>query len=60
MRRVLGNDLADDKPVKEHPDGGEVLFDAGLGKYRAELLYISGDVDRLDLFEQEFFLRTPF
>ena len=26
--RVHGNDLAEDKPVEQHPDGGQVLLNA--------------------------------
>jgi hypothetical protein len=47
---------AGDEPVEQHADGSQVLLDAGLRHYRAELLYICSHVDRLDVLEAEFFL----
>ena len=53
VRRVDRDDLASDEPVEEHPDGGEVLLDAGLRHRFAEVLDVGGNVNRLGLFERE-------
>jgi len=60
MRRVDGEDLADDEPVEQHADRGQMLLDgrprgralpdgaiAGI-QYR-QRLQIGGDVERLDI-----------
>ena len=51
MRRIGGDDLADDQPVEQHADGGEVLLDRRLLEILAERLDIGGDVQRLDVGE---------
>ena len=38
MRRVGGEDLADDQPVEQHADRGEVLFDGRLRGGRLQRL----------------------
>ena len=43
---VSGHDLADDEPIEEHPDGGQVLFDGGRGA--GVFLDVGGDVEGLD------------
>ena len=45
------DDLADDEPVEEHADGGEVLLDRGLGVAVLELLDVPGDGHRFDRLE---------
>jgi len=49
MRRIDGEHLAGHQPVEQVANGGEVLFDRRLGGGRQQRLYISGDVERLDL-----------
>ena len=49
MRRVDGEDLADDQPVEQHADCREMQFDGRLGGRRLQHLYIEGDVHRLDV-----------
>ena len=51
VRRVDGEDLADDQPVEQHADRGEVLLDGRLGGRGLQRLDIGGDVDRLDVDE---------
>jgi hypothetical protein len=46
--RVMGEDLADDQIVEEHPEGGEVLLDRGGGELTGELLNIGGDEEGLE------------
>ena len=46
---VDGEDLADDQPVEQHADGGQVLLDGRLLKVLAERLDLGGDVHRLDV-----------
>jgi hypothetical protein len=59
VRRVGGDDLTGYKPVEEHGDRGEGLLDAGLCHRAAELLDVSGHMDRLDVFEPDLFLFVP-
>ena len=51
MCRVNGNYLAGDQPVEQHADAGEMLLDGGCRHTPAELLYIGGDMHRLDFIE---------
>ena len=51
MRRVGREHLADDQPVEQHADGGEVLLDRRLGGGFLQRLDIGGDVQRLDVGE---------
>jgi hypothetical protein len=51
MRRVNRNHLARDQPIKEHAYTGEMLLNGWCRHAPAKLLYISGDLDRLDLSE---------
>ena len=46
---VYGQDLADDEPVEEHPDSGEMEFDGGRRHPALQFFDVSGDVDRFDL-----------
>ncbi len=46
VRRVHFDDLADDEPVKEHPDRGQVLFYGGFRKSFTEALDIARDMHR--------------
>jgi hypothetical protein len=48
---IDGDDLAEDEPVEEHADGGEVLLYRRLRVALAELLDVSGDHHRLDAAE---------
>src|SRR5260221_8935250 len=48
VRRVAGEDLADDQPVEEHAEGGEVLLHGRLGELVLQDLDIGRDVQRLD------------
>jgi len=48
MRRVGRHDSADHKPIKEHPDCRELLFDAGLRVGKSALLDEGGDDRRGD------------
>ena len=48
-RRVGGDNLADDQPVKEHPDRRQLLFHGGLGESLAELLDVGCHVQGLDI-----------
>jgi hypothetical protein len=41
--------LADDEPVEQHADRGQVLLDGRLGGCRLQHLYIGGDVNRFDV-----------
>jgi hypothetical protein len=53
----LLDDLADDQPVEQRADGGEVLLDGGRGQrfVRAlqQQLDVAGDMDGLDVFERQ-------
>jgi hypothetical protein len=51
MRRVGGEDLADDEPIEQHANGRQVLLHRRLGSGRLQRLYIGGDMDRLDVGE---------
>jgi hypothetical protein len=62
MRRVDGEDLADDQPVEQHADRGQVLLDGRLGRCalfhgrtpgvaHLQRLQIRGDMERLDIRE---------
>jgi hypothetical protein len=51
MRRINGEDLADDEPIEQHADRGEVQFNDQLRGRRLQRLYIGRDVDRLDVGE---------
>jgi hypothetical protein len=51
VRRIDGEDLADDQPVEQHADRGQVLFHRGLRGRHLKRLYIGGDVNRLDIVE---------
>jgi hypothetical protein len=58
--RVQRHDLADDEPIEEHADGGQVLLHGRLGMGAAELLDVAGDVDRLDPLQvREAFVLAP-
>lgn len=46
--RVVGHDLADDEPVEEHPDCGEVLLGRRCCVCAGHLLDVAGDVVRAD------------
>ena len=46
---VYGQDLADDEPVEEHPDSGEMELDGGRRHPGLQFFDVGGDVDRLDL-----------
>jgi hypothetical protein len=57
---VRGQDATGDHVVEEHADGGEVLFDRGLGHaVGQQLLYISSDQDRSDALEGAAALLAP-
>ena len=45
------DDLADDQPVEQHADGGEVLLDGRLLEVLAERLDVGRDMHRLDVGE---------
>ena len=47
MRGIQRKDLAGDQPIEEHAQAGEVLFDRRRGPFPAQLLDVSGHVDRL-------------
>jgi len=47
--RVHGQHLADDQPIEQHADGGEVLLDRRLGRRLLQHLDIGGDVHGLDI-----------
>ena len=49
MRRIGRDNLADDEPVEQHADGGEVLFDRRLLEILPKTLDIGRDVQRLDV-----------
>ena len=51
VRRIGGQDLADDQPVKEHPQGGQVLLDRRFGLSLQLQLDEGRHMDRLDLGE---------
>ena len=51
MRGIEGDDLADDEPVGQHADRGQVLLDGRLLMRRADRFQIRADVERLDLDE---------
>ena len=51
MRRIDGEDLADDEPVEQHADRREVLLDGRLGGRRLQRLDVGGDMHRLDIDE---------
>jgi hypothetical protein len=51
VRRIRGQNLADDKPVEQHANCGQMQFDGPLGGRRLQHLHIGGDVDRLDVGE---------
>jgi hypothetical protein len=53
MSRVGRHHLAGDKPVEEHSDGGQVLFDGRLRMLLHEQLDIRRDMHRLNLVERE-------
>ena len=59
-RGIEGQDLADDEPVEEHPQRGEVLLDARRREYPGELLDVGRDDHRLDLVEGEASALAPF
>ena len=44
--RVVRHYLADDEPIEEHPDGGEVLLDGRSAVAGTELLDVRSDVNR--------------
>ena len=46
-RRVVRHDLADDQPVEQHADRGQLLLDRGRAVRPALLLDPGGDVQRL-------------
>ena len=48
---MIGDDLADDQPVEQHADRGEVLLDGRLLKILAERTDIGRDVHGLDRHE---------
>ena len=50
---IEGEDLADDEPVEEHAQRGQVLLDARSGKRARELLDVGGDHHGLHLVERE-------
>src|ERR1044071_8015619 len=58
-RRIHANDLSDDQVIKEHPDGGEMLFDSGSGQPLAEFLDVSRDDYRLKQSERQVAPFTP-
>jgi len=47
MRRIGGDHLAGDEPVKQHADRGEVLLDGRLLEFLPETSNVSGDMHRL-------------
>jgi hypothetical protein len=47
--RVGGQHLADDEPVEQMADGGQVLLDGRLGGRGLQRLDVGRDVDRLDI-----------
>ena len=49
VRRIGRDNLADDEPIEQHADGGEVLLDRRLLKILAERLDIGRDVQRLNI-----------
>src|SRR5713101_4039865 len=51
MRRVNRNHLAGHQPVEQHADAREMLLDGRSRHALAELLYISGDMNRRDFIE---------
>jgi hypothetical protein len=51
MRRVNRTHPASHEPVEQHADAGEMLLDGRRRHAPAELLYISGDIDRRDFIE---------
>ena len=52
-RGVERQDLADDEPIEEHPQRGEVLLDARRRERSGELLDVGRDDHGLDLVERE-------
>jgi hypothetical protein len=48
---VDGEDLADDEPVEQHANCGQMQFYGRLGGRRLQHLHRGGDVDRLDVGE---------
>ena len=59
VSRIRRHDLADDEPVEQHSDRGQVLLDGRLGSDGTKLLDVSGDVHRLDPLERKFFRLAP-
>ena len=59
-RGVERQDLADDEPVEEHPQCGEVLLDARRRERAGELLDVGRDHHGLDLVEGEASTFAPF
>ena len=51
VRRIDGQNLADDQPVEQHADCSEVQLYRRLGRGRLQHLYIGGDVNGLDIGE---------
>ena len=49
MGGIRGDHLADDKPVEQHPDRGEVLLDARLFETAAHRFDVGRDMHRLDV-----------
>ena len=47
--RVADDDLADDKPIEKHADGGQMLLDRRRGEVRLKLLDIGRDMDRFHI-----------
>jgi hypothetical protein len=47
VRRIHFDGLADDEPVKEHANSGQVLLDRRLGKALAKALHVARDMHRL-------------
>jgi hypothetical protein len=45
----VGENLADDQIVEEHPEGGQMLLDEGDGELGRELLDVGGDEEGLEL-----------
>ena len=59
MGGVVRHDLADDQPVEQHPDRGELLLDRGRGVRAAQLLDPGGDMDRPDRRQAQAHLPAP-
>ena len=47
MGRINLNNVADDQPVEQHPERGEMLLDRWRRQFGLQILYESGDVKRL-------------